>query len=164
MIKVFAFDVFNTIFSLDDVPRQEIKDYARHIKLPEWQPLILPKSWETLPARPDCKEGLDLLRGKFVVVTCSNGPVEMLRKLSQHNNIEWDGYIPIEANKVFKPNPKAYMTICEYCNVQPHEVAMVTANETFGDLEASAALGMTPILIRGGSQYKDVIDLADAYI
>ncbi len=36
---------------------------------------------------------------------------------------------------------------------------MVTANEHFGDLEASAALGMTPKLIRG-SQTKNIIELA----
>ena len=36
-------------------------------------------------------------------------------------------------------------------DVKPEEVAMVTANETFGDLEASGVLGMRPILIRDGN-------------
>jgi hypothetical protein len=38
---------------------------------------------------------------------------------------------------------------------------MVTANKDFGDLEASAALGMTPMLIRSGDGPKTIIELAE---
>lgn len=160
MIKIVAFDVFGTVFDLSSVPRQEIKDYAHHLRQPEWSPLNLPESWKTLPAHPDSAEGIKLLRTKYMVVTCSNGPVSLLTALSKHNEISWDMIIPIELNKVFKPKPESYMTICQLMRVEPSEVMMVTANETFGDLEASKALGMTPKWIRGNSDVKTIIDLA----
>lgn len=158
-MKVIAFDVFGTVFDLSGVPRQEIKDYAHHIHQPEWKPLHLPKSWETLPVHPDSVEGIKQLQERFFVVTCSNGPLGLLAKLSKHNGIHWDAIIPLELNKVFKTNPKAYMTVCEVLDVDPSDVIMVTANEKFGDLEAARGLGMQAILIRD-EKIPTIIDLA----
>lgn len=161
LIKVIAFDVFGTVFDLSVANRQDIKDYANHIHKDEWSPLKLPKEWETLPAHADSAEGIAQLRKKFIVVTCSNGPLGLLTKLSKHNGVQWDAIIPLEMNKVFKPNPKAYMTVCEFLDVKPEEVLMVTANEKFGDLEASKKLGMESILIRNGDGPKTIIELAE---
>lgn len=164
MLKVIAFDVFGTVFDLSSVDRDEVRAYARHLKAfhhtNAWLPLELPKSWETLPAHADSAEGVAKLRERYKVVTCSNGPRPLLTKLSAHNGIEWDEIIALEMNRVYKPNPRAYLTVCEVMNVEPSEVMMVTANETFGDLEASAALGMTPMLIRAETGPKTIVDLA----
>lgn len=157
--KVIAFDVFGTVFDLSKVERSEVKAYADHIRKPEWSPLKLPTSWETLPALPDSREGLEMLRERFIVVTMSNGPLGLLSKLSKHNGISWDAIVPLEMKRVYKPNPAAYLTICDVFDVQPSEVMMVTANEHFGDLEASRAVGMTPKLIRTES-CRTIIDLA----
>lgn len=160
-MEVIAFDVFGTVFDLSGVPRSEIQEYARHIRRDLWMPLKLPKSWETLPSHADSASGIQRLRKKFFVVTCSNGPLGLLAKLSKHNGIEWDAIIPLELNHVFKPRPEAYMTICEVLDVQPSQVRMVTANRDFGDIEASAALGMKSAWIRGESDVKDIIALAE---
>ena len=161
MIKVIAFDVFGTVFDLSRVDIEEIRAYAAHIRQPGWSPLHLPKSWETLPAHADAAEGIERLRSNFFVVTCSNGPLGLLAKLSKHNGISWDAIIPLELNKVFKPNGKAYLTVCEVLGMLPEEVMMVTANYKFGDLEASKALGMEPMYIRGASPVRDIIELAE---
>lgn len=161
MLKVIAFDVFGTVFDLSVAPHQEIKDYAKHIRQPEWAPLHLPKSWETLPAHKDSAKGIAMLREQFIVVTCSNGPLGLLTKLSKYNNVSWDAIIPLELNKVFKPNPKAYLTVCEVLDILPSEMMMVTANKDFGDLEAASKLGMQAQLIRGSSEVKDIIELAN---
>lgn len=160
-VKVVAFDLFGTVFSLADVDRQEIKDYAAHLRNPEWSPLRLPPSWEKLPAHPDSAEGIRRLREKFTVVTCSNGPLGLTAKLSKHNSINWDAIIPLELNKVFKTSPGAYLTVCEVLGCEPKDVLMVTANKSFGDLEASTALGMQAVLIRGDSGPRDIIELAN---
>jgi 2-haloalkanoic acid dehalogenase type II len=165
MIKVIAFDVFGTVFDLSKVDKQEIRDYVGHIRESEWSPLKLPGHWEELPAHPDAKEGIDLLRREFIVVTMSNGPAALLAKLSKFNNISWDMIVPIELRKVYKPNPAAYMLICDMLDVDPHEVLMVTANKTFGDLEAAASLGMRSMLIRDeSSDMKDIKDLAEYFV
>lgn len=160
MIKVIAFDTFGTVLNMDGVPREELKAYGQHIKKPKWEPLVLPKSWETLPAHSDSKQGIDMLRQKYMVVTCSNGPLGLLAKVSKYNDIHWDAIIPLELNKVFKPNLAAYMTVCEVLDVEPQEVAMVTANKTFGDLEAAESLGMMPYYIRHESPIRNIVNLA----
>ncbi len=160
-LKVIAFDVFGTVFDLSSAAREEVKDYVRHVHLPEWKPLKLPKSWETMPAHHDSAEGIALLRKQFIVVTCSNGPLGLLAKLSKHNNVQWDAIIPLELNKVYKPNPRAYRTVCEVLDVEPHEVLMVTANRTFGDLESSKRIGMQSVLIRSNGGPRTIIDLAN---
>lgn len=160
MIKVIAFDVFGTVFDLSQVERNEVRTYIQHIKQSEWFPLKLPKHWEILPAHTDSREGIEMLRKDYTVVTCSNGPLGLLTKLSKHNNISWDAIIPLELNKVFKPNHKAYLTVCEVLDVAPEEVLMVTANEKFGDLEAAKEVGMSSILIRD-DKLSTIIDLAN---
>jgi 2-haloalkanoic acid dehalogenase type II len=161
MAKVIAFDCFGTVFNLSSVPHEELRAYANHIHQPEWSPLRLPASWEHLPAHPDSAEGLARLRTKFMVVTCSNGPLGMMAKLSKNAGIIWDAIIPLELNRVFKTDPRAYMTVCEVLGVEPKDVIFVTANKTFGDIEASAKLGMTPRLIRGDSKVQTITSLAD---
>lgn len=160
-MKVIAFDLFGTVFDFSAVPREEIRDYVHHLRKPEWSPLSLPPSWEHLPAHPDSAEGIARLRTKFLVVTCSNGPLGLSAKLCKNAGVQFDAITPLELNRVYKTNPKAYMTVCEVYDVKPSEVMMVTANEGFGDLEASAALGMTPQLIRGGSSVGDILRLAE---
>lgn len=159
-IKVVAFDVFGTVFDLSGVPRKELKAYAAHIRQPEWSPLVLPSHWERLSAHPDSAEGVNRLRSRYAVVTCSNGPLGLLAKLSKYNGVQWDAIIPLELNRVFKPNPAAYLTVCEVMGVAPGEVLLVTANRTFGDLEAASALGMQAQLIRDVGCPQDIIELA----
>lgn len=159
-IEVIAFDLFGTIFDLSKTPKSEIVAYARHIRQPEWAPLILPESWEFLPLHPDSRDGVKSLRQRFMVVTCSNAPLGTIAKLSKNNNINWDAIIPLELNMVFKPNPKSYLTVCDVLNIEPSKVLMVTANEKFGDLEGSKAVGMESILIRG-KDIPDTIALAE---
>lgn len=160
-MKVIAFDVFGTVVDFSGAHREDVRAYARHIAQPEWSPLTLPASWEHLPPHPDSVVGINRLRQKFFVVTCSNGPLGLLAKLSKNAGIAWDAIVPLELNRVFKTRPKAYLTVCEVLGVEPKDVMMVTANETFGDLEAARALGMTPQLIRGTSPVPTITALAD---
>jgi 2-haloalkanoic acid dehalogenase type II len=163
MLKVIAFDVFGTVFDLSSVNRLEIKDYVSHIRGGVWEPLELPESWYTLPAHPDAKEGIERLRTKYQVVTLSNGPVRLLTRLSKHNNISWDMIIPIEMKKVYKPKAGAYYTVPELMGVLTSEVLMVTANKTFGDLEAASRCSMKPCLIRDpDGSYANIVELAEA--
>ncbi len=160
--KVIAFDVFGTVFDLSSVAKSEIAAYGRHIHKDVWEPLELPESWKDIKAHPDSKEGIDRLRKNFQVVTCSNGPIRLLSHLSKANGLTWDALVPLEMRKVYKPNPLAYLTICGLMGVECKEVMMVTANRTFGDLEAAQMLGMQPMLIRDEqSEIKNIIHLAD---
>ena len=166
MIKVIGFDCFNTVFDMSSIPQQNVRDYVSGSldrQGADWQPLHLPAAWYQLRAHPDAKEGIAALRTKFVVATMSNGPVELLTHISKANGIDWDMVTPIELKKVYKRRPEAYLTLCELFRAKPHEVLIVTANPTFGDVEAAQALGMGYSIIRNGlaGHAKDIIDLAE---
>lgn len=161
MIKVIAFDVFNTVFRLDGRPLSERIAYGDHIKK-KWEPLKLPVEWETLPAHIDAAVGIDMLRRKYMVATLSNGPLGLLAKVSKFNHISWDAIVPLELGQVFKPSIGAYMLFAEVLGFKYDEIMMVTANKTFGDLEAADILGMKPQLIRDSREQcpQTIIELA----
>jgi HAD superfamily hydrolase (TIGR01493 family) len=160
-IRVVAFDLFGTIFDLRSYStKEELQGYADHLKQPYWSPLKLPKRWEDMPAFEDSIQGIFELRMKFFTVTCSNAPLGLSIRMCKNADIEFDGVIPLELNKVFKTNPKAYMTVCEVMDVQPENVLMVTANKSFGDIEASRSVGMQSVLIRGESEIQTIPELA----
>lgn len=152
-LKVIAFDLFGTVLDFSGVPRDEVRAYAQQLQDSRengWKPLQLPKHWERLKAFPDAAEGLELLRTKYRVVTCSNAPLELQDVLIGNNGLPFDALIPLEANQVYKPDFRAYMTVCQILQVEPEEVLMVTANRDFGDIEGSGAAGMKSQLIRNG--------------
>lgn len=163
-VKVIAFDLFGTVFDMSGVPREEFKAYGRHIKQPEWSPLVLPDSWAKIPAFPDSKEGIDrLIAGGYQVIPLSNCPMRLCFRMSDNAGIEWSTYYGLEHWKIYKPDPEAYGLFCAYFDFEPSEVLMVTANEKFGDIEAARALGMQAVLIRG-TEYPTINDLADALL
>lgn len=168
MIKVVAFDVFGTVLDSTSVDASDLIAYVdatREAQLSgePWRQLRVPQAWHSMPARVDAKLGIERLRKHFRVVTCSNLPIDMIVDASKHNGIDWDFITPVELRQEWKPAPGPYRMICEAMRVEPSEVAFVTANKTFGDLEASAALGMRPFLIRG-DELPTIHALADLLI
>ena len=150
-LKVIAFDLFGTVLDFAGVDRDEVRAYAQQLRDSRangWRPLQLPKHWERLKAFPDAADGLKLLRTKYRVVTCSNAPLELQTVLVANNGLPFDALIPLEANQVYKPDFRAYMTVCQIMSVEPENVLMVTANKDFGDLEGAEAAGMKSVLIR----------------
>lgn len=164
---LIAFDLNNTVFDLSSRPRGEIAAYAQHLELyrrhGKWLPWAYPEEWETLPAHQDAAEGIAALRAAgHRCVTMSNNPLPLQIAQSKHNGIEWDGMVPLEARRVYKTDPAAYMLACLLWRVPPSAVMMVTANKGFGDLEVAGALGMRPQLIRHPeSRIATITDLAN---
>ena len=166
VIKVVSFDVLGTVIDASAADRDDISRYVRATRdaqlagLP-YQQLAVPKQWNRLRAHSDAEQGIRRIRSAFRVVTCSNLPISMIAEVSRNNGIDWDFIVPVELRREWKPSPGPYRLICETMRVEPQEVAFVTANRTFGDLEASAALGMKPFLIRDkSSPFADINDLA----
>lgn len=173
-IKIVMFDLFGTVFDLSGASKFGLKRYAEQLaKFREtgvWAPLILPSAWENLPAYPDAREGIKLLREHFVVVTCTNAPLGLQAMMCKNAGINFDMLTPLELRQTYKTAEEAYLTPLKILNCRPgtlnDSVAMVTANKSFGDLEASAKLGMRPILIRRGEgRFADTVtELAEKLI
>jgi 2-haloacid dehalogenase len=118
-----------------------------------------------LPPFPDSKEGIERLRRKYTVVTCTNSPLGLQCELTLKSGILFDGYSDFSELKVYKPAALAYRSVCFDQKVNPDEVMMVTGNPTFahydyGDCEMARKLGMQAQLIRHGKP-NTIIELAE---
>jgi 2-haloalkanoic acid dehalogenase type II len=145
---IFLFDCFGTIFDISNVPIEDLRYYAKVLHAPAWEPLVFPASWNDL--RPHLGAFWDireLREAGHTVAALSNAPSAMMAELSAKNEIEWDKIIPLEKYRIYKPNPLAYLTACAELDCRPSECVMVSANKTFGDLEASRLVGMRSIFL-----------------
>lgn len=162
MLKAIAFDLFGTVFNLDNVPKDEIRDYIAQVRRPEYAPLVLPDSWNYLEAHEDSAEGIARLRTQYKVVTCSNGPLELTKSILSLNGIEVDGISNFDLVRAYKPSPACYRLACDVAGVQPHECLMVTGNEGSPDIDGAEGIGMPARMIRQPGFIPDIIALAES--
>ena len=160
MIKVIAFDLFGTVFDHSGVPVEQKREYVRRFTSERYFPMRLPDSWGSIPAFPDAREGIQLLRTKYKVITCSNWDWHTTRACLRHNQIEVDGIIDLFDISAYKPKLITYAYICDKMQVEPGEVLFVTGNKGGPDnMGGPEKIGMKTILIRHGWP-KDIIELA----
>lgn len=166
MIKAIGFDFFNTVFDASGVPKKEIHDYLKRCTYRPWVPLDLPASWEDMPPFPDAKEGIARLAKKFMVVPCTNAPYPLQAELVGKHGLAFHKPNFFEDDRIYKPDPAAYLTVARVCEVLASEVMIVTANPTFGpfpfgDVEMAELLGMEGWLIRNIGCPETIIELAE---
>jgi 2-haloacid dehalogenase len=151
-LKAIYLDLFNTLVPFRDVPRDERQGYADQLEAFHttgvYKPLVLPESWGRLSAYSDVFVGLKRLRERFLVATLSNGPARLQARILNFNRLGVDAVVPLEHARVYKPDDRAYRFALDLLGVAPAEAMMVTANRTFGDLEAADRIGMRKALIR----------------
>ena len=185
MIQAICFDLNGTLFDMsrppegvtEDMVRAEVAKYLTHIKKPEWSPLagVLPSWWPDFPLFDDVVTGLSMLgAGGFVYHTLSNNPTgfQVVAFMNADCYFPSKQFIDLSSCHVYKPNQRAYDIVAGYIR-RPHaEIAVVTANESFGDLEGARRAGLRPILLErygpkkdpNQESYRDCVELADALI
>jgi HAD superfamily hydrolase (TIGR01493 family) len=161
-VRVVLFDLFGTVVDFADVPYEERKAYADHIRKPEWSPFRPPESWADLEAVPDAEDGIFRIGEHRATAILSNCPAEMAADIADGNRLRFGFIIQLAAARVFKPQPRAYQVALDVLDVEPSACLMVTANRKFGDLEQARALGMQACLIRDpSSDVPDILALAE---
>jgi 2-haloacid dehalogenase len=78
---------------------------------------------------PDALSTLEKLKDRKLAIL-SNGSPDMLNALVRNSGLErmLDATISVDAKKVFKPNPAAYVLIEEVLHVPPQEVLFISSN------------------------------------
>lgn len=149
--KVIAFDLFGTVFDPIFAKAKDRAKYIERMTAKSYEKMRLPKAWQKLPAFPDAKDGIALLRNKFKVVTCSNWDFETTVDCLSFNNIDVDYVVDISWVRAYKPKLVTYAHICDVMQVEPGEVLFVTGNKGGPDnTGAPEKIGMKTILIRHG--------------
>ena len=161
MITAAAFDCFGTVFDMSNIDPSEIEAYVKHVHQNDFTPFEFPQNWFELKPHKDSVEGINLLQSYNIkCIALSNGSKELISKISNDCGIKWDHIVDLINHKVYKPHIDAYYTVQKDLGISPNETLMVTANPTFGDVEGSAAIGMTPQIIRHGYP-NTIIELLD---
>jgi 2-haloalkanoic acid dehalogenase type II len=160
-LRCIAFDCFGTVFDVSEVPALELVAYVEHVHDPIFSPYKFSAAWYDIKAKSDSAEGIKLLQEQgYKCVTLSNGSVDLIRKCSKRDGINWDHIIDLVSHRVYKPNVNAYRTIEVDLGYAPYETLMVTANPTFGDVEGAKAVGMPSQIIRQQNTPSSIVDLA----
>ena len=78
---------------------------------------------------PDALAALSAMRDRKLAIL-SNGSPDMLGALVRNSGLDrlLDAVISVDAKKIFKPSPEAYMLIEEVLHVPPGEVLFISAN------------------------------------
>jgi 2-haloacid dehalogenase len=103
----------------------------------------------TMPAHPDCEEGLTMLKDAgFRMVTLTNSPPTPGSR-SPLENAGLDRFFErqfnIETTRAYKPNPAAYHMVAQELNVVPADCCMVAAH--VWDTIGAQSVGMAGALI-----------------
>lgn len=162
---LFAFDCFGTVFDASSLPKEAVKDYVQYMRgsrfFGGFAEYIFPRFWYDLPAHADSAIGLAMIQSKgYQIAAFSNGSVELITELSNRAGIKWDWIIDLASAGVYKPDPGAYAQVSKQTDVPPDQIAVVTANPGFGDVEGASNAGMHPIIIRRLFAAADINEMA----
>lgn len=112
---------------------------------------MLNRVWHRLQPWPDAREGLALLRQRFLVAPLSNGNVALLTNMAKHADLRWDCILSAELAKCYKPDAEVYLTAARLLGLQPAEVMMVAAHN--GDLLGAQAAGLATAFVYRSSEH-----------
>lgn len=129
---------------LDDLHREnlDIVLAARGLggMFPETERADLARAWEQLPPWADSVGGLEAIRAKVPVATCSNGSIALMLHLARFAGLRWDAILGADIARDYKPQAAAYLATCAALRLPPGEVLMVACHND--DLAAARAAGL----------------------
>jgi len=96
-------------------------------------------AWHRLDPWPDAIEGLRRLRKRFMLCTLSNGNLGLLADMAKRAGLPWDLILSAEVFRHYKPDPEAYLGVCDVFDIAPAQMMLVAAHHD--DLAAARACG-----------------------
>lgn len=96
-------------------------------------------AWHRLDPWPDAVEGLQRLKRRFTICTLSNGNLGLLANMAKRAGLPWDLILSAEVFRHYKPDPQAYLGVCEVFDIEPARMMLVAAHQD--DLAAARACG-----------------------
>ena len=133
---------------IDDLHRMILDDVLKAFNitsLSESQVHELNLIWHRLNPWLDTVEGLTRLKGKFTIVTLSNGNLGLLADMAKNAGLPWDLILSAEVFRHYKPDPETYLGVAETFDVRPEQVMLVAAHKD--DLVAAKACGLQTAFI-----------------
>lgn len=108
-------------------------------------------AWRRLAPWPDSVEGLTRLKGRFPIVTLSNGNIALMLEMARRGGLPWDAIMGAEVTRAYKPDPRAYLGTAKILGLSPQEVCLVAAHHS--DLAAARACGLKTAFVSRPMEY-----------
>lgn len=108
-------------------------------------------AWHKLDPWPDAVAGLIRLKGRFPIVTLSNGNIALMLDMARRAGLPWDAILGAEVSGHYKPDPQAYLTTARALAIQPDELCLVAAHHS--DLSAARACGLLTAYVDRPMEY-----------
>ena len=124
----------------------------------------LNRVWHRLQPWPDSVAGLRQLKQRFIIVSLSNGNLDLLTRMAKRAGLPWDAVLSAEVFRAYKPDPATYLGVARTFDVPPQAVMLVAAHHD--DLAGARACGLRSAYIErplefGAARPKDVSPRAE---
>ena len=139
---------------IDDLHRMILDKILADFKitsLSEAQKQHLNKAWHRLDPWPDTVAGLTRLKQSFTICSLSNGNLGLLANMAKRAGLPWDLILSAEVFQHYKPDPEAYLGVCEVFEIEPSQMMLVAAHKD--DLDAARACGCATAFIERPDEF-----------
>lgn len=107
--------------------------------------------WHRLDTWNDSVSGVNRLKSRHIVATCSNGNIALMVNLARHTGLNWDMILGGEVAKAYKPDRDAYLRSAAFLGLAPEECCMVAAHNE--DLAAARSFGLQTAYVERRNEY-----------
>lgn len=126
-------------FSITDLDEEE-KQHLNHV-------------WHRLAPWPDAVGGLNRMKSRHILATCSNGNIALMVNMAKHNGLPWDMVLGAEITQAYKPMRECYLGSAAALDLDPGECCMVAAHNE--DLAAAQSFGLMTAYVERPQEYSD---------
>lgn len=107
--------------------------------------------WHRLDTWNDSVGGVNRLKSRHTVATCSNGNIALMVNLARHTGLNWDMVLGGEVARAYKPDRNAYLRSAAFLGLAPEECCMVAAHNE--DLAAARSFGLQTAYVERRNEY-----------
>lgn len=108
--------------------------------------------WHRLDPWPDSAGGLNRLKSRFILATCSNGNISLMVNMARRAGLPWDVILGAEVARAYKPQREAYLNSAAALDLDPGECCMVAAHNE--DLAAAQEFGLMTAYVERRNEFQ----------
>jgi 2-haloacid dehalogenase len=142
---------WTTVDRLHRMILEELLDKYNVAGLSEQEKHHFNRVWHRLDIWPDVPEGLNRLRGRYLVNALSNGNVALLANMAKYAGLPWDCILSAEHARHYKPDAEVYLKAAELLDLPPDQILMVAAHNH--DLRGAQRAGFRTVFIPRPLEY-----------
>lgn len=132
---------------------EEVLEQFAIMDLSEAEKQDLNRVWHRLAPWADVVGGLNRMKSRHVLATCSNGNIGLMVSMAKNMGLPWDVILGAEVTQAYKPMRECYLGSAAALDLDPAECCMVAAHNE--DLAAARSFGLMTAYVERPTEYRD---------